>query len=122
MRGPDRQYGVTMVGVLIIGLLICLIAYIGMKIGPAYLTNIKVMTTLEMVAEQAAEERLSAQEIIRRIDARFHTDYINVVSARNDLSLDKGDGSTELRMAYETEVPLFFNISALLTFDNATEY
>jgi len=122
MRGPDRQYGISMLSVLIIGLLICLGAYIGMKIMPAYMTNIKVKTTLETVAEQAGEERLSAQEIIRRIDARFHLDYINIVSARNDLSMDKGDGYTELRLAYEREIPLFFNISALLAFDNAAEY
>jgi len=122
MRRHDRQHGMTLIGVLIIGLLICLVAYIGMKIGPAYLTNIKVKTTLETVAEQAADERLSVQEIIRRIDARFHTDYINIVSARKDLVYDKGDGYTELRMSYETEIPLFFNVSALLSFDPAAEY
>lgn len=122
LTSPRRQQGASMLGVLFVAILICFIAYMIMKLGPSYMTNMKVSSTLKTVAEQATEERLSIQEIMRRIDARFHTDYVSVVTARNDLVLDKGDGYKQLRLSYQTEVPLFFNVSALLDFDNTAEY
>lgn len=122
MQWPNKQRGVSMITVVFLAGIICFLAYLAMKLAPPYLTNMKVNTTLQTVAEQAAEERLSTSEIMRRIDARFHTDYVNVVSARNDLAISKGDGFKEMRLSYQTEIPLFLNVSALLDFDNVAEY
>ncbi len=122
MQPVTRQRGWTLWGLLGMMVLIGFFALLFMKLLPPYMDNAKIQRALEVVAEEPGIGRATRAEIVNRLSRILYVDYASdVVDLRQDLSIEKRTDRRILRIRYEVEVPLVYNISALLYFDNHVE-
>lgn len=122
MQPLTRQRGWTLWGLIGIMVLIGLFALLFLKLFPPYLDNAKIKRALEVVAAEPTTATATRREIIDRLDRILYVDYASdVVDLKQDLTIEKRANRRVLRIRYEVEVPLVYNISALLYFDNHVE-
>ena len=123
MQYRHKQSGVTFWGFALVAFLIVFFTLLTLKLVPPYIENAKVRTALENVVKQPNAANMSKVEIVDALQRRFDVDDVSRANLKTDLTITKSpDGrSTKLRIAYEVRVPLAYNISALLTFDENAE-
>jgi hypothetical protein len=64
----------------------------------------------------------SKDEVRRALDRRFTIDDVRRVDLRKDLYFEKKPGGIiVVRIAYEVRVPMAYNITALIEFDESVE-
>lgn len=122
MRSMKKQSGVSLFGLLAVGIIIIFVAYLGMKLIPVYMNNMKIAGALEDIAQEASIDKMSRKDISSRLEARFDTDFIKHVNVFEDLVQTKEDGVNEIRVDYATEVELMGNLNAVMYFENASYY
>ena len=123
MQYRHKQSGVSFWGFALVAFLIAFFTLLTLKLVPPYIENAKVRTALENVVKQPNAANMSKVEIVDALQRRFDVDDVSRANLKTDLTITKSpDGrSTKLRIAYEVRVPLAYNISALLTFDENAE-
>ncbi len=123
MQYRHKQSGVTFWGFALVAFLIVFFVLLTLKLVPPYIENAKVRTALENVVKQPNAANMTKVEIVDALQRRFDVDDVSRANLKTDLTITKSaDGrSTKLRIAYEVRVPLAYNISALLTFDENAE-
>ncbi len=123
MYPRHKQTGVTFWGFAIVGFLIAFFTLLFLKLLPPYIEHAKVKTALENAAKQPNAANQSKVEITAALQRRFDVDDVSRVNLSKDLTVAKSaDGrTTTIRITYEVRVPLAYNISALLSFDETVE-
>jgi len=125
MGAINKQSGISIMGALFGAILIIFFLIAAMKLVPVYMTNMSIKKHLDIVAEETANEKLSAGESKLRMADRMNIDSIDtskVVDPHQELLVIKEDGETELRLDYEIIVPIIGNLSALVEFENSSYY
>lgn len=119
--GP-RQDGMTMWGMAVVIALIVFFTLLGLKLTPPYLENFKVKSILKSIGKQADAGSASREQLIEMLQKRFDIDEVHGVELRNDLKVEnRGRSAKVISIAYEVRVPLAYNISALLDFNDSIE-
>jgi hypothetical protein len=123
MYFPHRQHGMTIWGLAMVAFLIVFFTLLFLKLVPPYIEHGKVKTALENISKQPNLVNMSKNEITDAIQRRFDVDDVSRVDLKKDLVIAKSaDGrSTTVRITYEVRVPLAYNISALINFDDSIE-
>ncbi len=123
MHYRHKQSGVTFWGFAMVAFLIAFFTLLTLKLVPPYIENAKVKTALENVVKQPNAANMTKVEIVDALQRRFDVDDVSRTNLKTDLTITKSaDGrATKLRIAYEVKIPLAYNISALLTFDENAE-
>ena len=99
-------------------LFICL-SYILIIGIPPYLDNAKIKRALTSLAEDDRVNSMSRAEIVKRLNRKLNIDVADdIVSVRETLRIRNVDGRKELSMNYEMVVPVAYNVSLLLDFEN----
>jgi len=111
----------TMWGMMAIGFLVVFFALLLFKLIPPYLADLKVGTALNSLRKQAQTTGMTEAEIRTALRRRLDIDDVTAVDLRQDLTIERRGGGKVVRIAYEAQVPLAFNISALLEFDHSVE-
>jgi hypothetical protein len=113
-----RQRGVTMIGWIFLLIPVALVVYAGIRVGPEYYGYYKLKSAMRGTAVHLkGNEALSPQTIQNSLDTRFNTDYVDVLKGR-DIEVTKNEeGKWQMRAEYEKVVPMFGNLSLLLSFD-----
>lgn len=118
----QKQRGWTFWSLSGIAFLIVSGALLFMKLMPAYLDNYKIQEAMASVAEDPRVLTWNKRQVIREITNILYIDYgADIVDLNKALSLGKNDSQPYIRVEYEIVVPLVFNVSALLDFDNQVE-
>ena len=117
-----RQGGWT-IWTLMLGIaLIVFFAYLMMKLFPPYFDNMKLEEALKTVADDARITQMDRRQIIRELDNILYIDYGHeIVDLKESLTVEKNKTSMILGLDYEVVVPLGYNISALLDFQNQVD-
>lgn len=122
MRTRYQQSGMGMWGFMMVIVIAVFFVYLFFKLLPPYMEFFKVRTAVDNVAQQPTAAAMSRQDIMSALDRRFSIEDINRVDLKKSLKIEKASsGRTQIRITYEVQVPLFYNISALLNFDHAAE-
>ena len=122
MRTLAQQRGMTMWGAALIVAMIVFFTLLLLKLAPPYIEHGKITTALKSIAKQQPPGAFSKDEIRRALDRRFTVDDVTRVDLRKDLYFEKkAGGIMVVRIAYEVRVPLAYNITALLEFDETAE-
>ncbi len=121
MNQRARQAGITMWGLVSVAFLVVIFALLLFKLIPAYLSDMKVSTALQSIQKQAQQSGMSRLEILTALERRFDIDSVTHVDPRQDVIIERRGQKSVVRIAYETQIPLIFNISALLEFDHSVE-
>jgi hypothetical protein len=84
---------------------------------PLYLNYSKVAQAFEQTrTEFASTESLNGQMLKSSLEKRFDTGYIESPTIK-DVSIRKTGEGWEMSVEYEDVVPLFYNLSLLLSFE-----
>ena len=111
-----KQSGVSLLGLLVIGVMVACTMLLGFKLVPAYTEYFSVKKVLTSIAN---EQRNSGPEEIRKAFDRHATiDDINSFKAE-DLDIEQGKEGLGISVAYDKSVPLFSNIYVLIKFQIA---
>lgn len=92
-----------------------------MKLLPPYLDDMKISSALSSLQKQAAASPMTRKEILVALEKRFDVDYIDNLDLRQDVIIQKQGRTSTVTIDYEVQVPLLFNISALMEFNHSVQ-
>jgi len=111
-----RQRGATFIGVLIIGSIVGLAVYAGIRLWPLYFEYMEVARALDQTAKEFSGENVNPQELIASLNKRWTIEDIHTISPKDVEIKREGKGFT-MRAYYQAEAPFIANVSLLATFD-----
>jgi hypothetical protein len=114
-QGQQGSFYSTVIIVAMFGLFLTA----ALKIAPAYMDHNVVVDTMEGISASKEFEEMTVQEISASL---MKTMNVNNVSLPGDALKLVNEGSQEfVEVSYETRVPLFYNISAVVSFSDRFE-
>ena len=121
MKFRSRQSGATIWQMITIGFLVIIFALLLMKLLPPYLTDLKISGALSSLKKQAAASPMNRKEILTAIEKRFDIDDVNNIDLHQDVIIQRQGRIATVSIDYEVQVPLLFNISALMEFNHSVQ-
>lgn len=121
MHGKRAQAGMTMWSATFVIAVVVFFMFLGFKLLPVYLEDMKVTSAIDSVARDPNVGSMSRADIITVLDKRFDIDNVTTVKPAQNVFLENRGKTRVLRITYEAVVPLFYNISALLEFNHVRE-
>ncbi len=121
MKLRSQQTGATLWSMISISVLVIFFALLLIRLIPPYLSDMKVRAALDSIERQAKGSSMSNAQIMISLEKRFDIDSITHVNLREDVVIEREGRMKIVRIAYEAQIPLVFNISALLEFDHSAE-
>ena len=112
-----NQRGVALSGVLVWGFVISLVAVLGMKVVPEYLTYFKIVKDVKAVALNSSGK--TVPEIRASFAKYMDVDHVSTITPA-DLDISKEGNSIVIAFAYEKRIPLFYNVSLLIDFSGSS--
>ncbi len=114
------QRGMTIWGVVFVMAVVLFFGLLFMKLFPPYYDNLRILRGMEQVVEEnPGLANLTRREIVRRLNRVLLIDYVDeVVDMHEVLRTNKRDDGVDLEVRYEMVVPLAYNLSALIEFEN----
>lgn len=116
----SKQTGITLTSFLIVAIVAAFFAYAAMKLVPAYT---EFMGVQKAMAEMATEnfDGKSTEEIRRDLMKKMEYQYVGDDTVQTgDITIGQGAQGTELRVAYDKDIPFIYNIDFLLHFKKNT--
>ena len=113
----NNQRGVAISGLLIWGVVIGLVAVLGMKVAPDYVTYFKVVKAAKAVASSSSGK--TVPEVRTAFDKYMNVEHVQSVTSA-DLDISKDGNGVVISFAYERRIPLFYNVSLLIDFQGSS--
>lgn len=114
----NKQRGLALSGLLLWGIIITLVAVLGMKVGPEYLEYYRIYQSVNKVAAGASNQTVA--EIKAAFDRSADVNYIGQFKG-SDLDISKENNSVVISFAYERRIPLFYNVSLVIDFEGSSK-
>ena len=110
MKLKSQQTGATLWSMISISVLVIFFALLLIKLIPPYLADMKVRAALDSIERQAKGGTMSNAQIMIALEKRFDIDSITHVNLREDVVIEREGRMKIVRIAYEAQIPLVFNI------------
>ena len=121
-RFINRQGGWTFWSLLFTLAVIGFFAYIAMRLIPLYQTNANVVNAMNLSLDNENLNSLKRATVTRKITAQLYLDGTEeFLDYKTDLIVKRDQRNVIVETHYERKVPLFYNISIALDFDNVVE-
>lgn len=114
----NNQRGLSLIGLIVIGVLLALAAMVAMKVTPAVIEYYTIKKNINAVV-QSGEARGSVSDIRKAYDRRAQVDDTTSIRP-DDLDISKSGGEVVISVAYAKKIPLFGNVSLCLDFEATT--
>lgn len=112
-----RQRGVAISGLLIWGVIIAMVALLGIAVAPDVIDFYKIKKGVAATAANANGKTVSE---IRAMYSKYaEVDHTQTLSPA-DLDISKEGGEVVIAFAYEKRIPLFANVSLLIEFQGSS--
>ena len=107
----------------VVAMMVGFITLLVIKLVPPYLEHAKVSLALRNAVKQSGgASSESADEIRRAIQRRFDIEDVRVVDLKRDLRFERRRaGYMTVRITYEVRIPIAYNVSAMIAFDDDVE-
>ena len=113
----NKQRGITISGVLLWGVVISIVAMIGIKVTPEVIDYYKIRNSVKSTALNSAGKTVGE---IRTIFSKYaEVEHIKTITPA-DLDISKEGNAVVIAFAYETRIPLFYNVSLLIDFEGSS--
>jgi len=120
MQNPKRQAGMTMWSLLFVLGTLAFFFFLFIRLFSPYMDDFKVKTALESLGRQPDVGSMTVPAIQEAIRKRLEIDSADSFDL-SALTVEVKGKTKTIRIKYQAEVPMMFNISALLSFDHAVE-
>ena len=113
----NKQRGVALSGLMFWGIIISVVAMLGIKVAPEVIDYYKIK---KIVASTAANASGKTVPEIRAIFGKYaDVDHIQTITGA-DLDISKEGNEVIIAFAYEKRIPLFMNVSLLIDFQGSS--
>ena len=113
-RTASRQRGLSLIGLIFVGMIVVALLALGFRIVPA---------VIEYIAIERAVQKIKNETTVRDIQAAFERhrtiDDITSISAR-DLDITKEGDKVVISYAYQKKIPILDNVSLVIDFAGTT--
>ncbi len=118
MKGNRFQRGITLLGFVIVLAVVGFFAFLGMKIGPAYLEYMNVVTAMKGVAAEPGVGTWSPAQVKVALNSRMYINYVNEAHVNmKHFEIKRAGGAQTLRVFYEVREDLIYNLDYVATFE-----
>ena len=119
----SKHSGMSFWGIAMVAFLVGFFTLLFLKLLPPYIEHGKVRTALNNLASQPGTAAKTKAEIMESLQRRFDVDDVSRVNLKDNFTMTRSsdERTMTLRVTYEVRVPLAYNISALLEFDETAE-
>ena len=117
----SKQNGMTFWGLLMVAAVFAFFVLLFFKLFPSYMEHAKVKTALENISRQPGTIEMEKAQIKSAFERRFDIEDVNNIDLNKNLFVEKKPGSMTIRIAYERKVPIAYNVSALIEFDDSVQ-
>ena len=114
MMNRKHQDGVSLVGVLLIGVFAVFVLLMAFRTVPAVIEYMAIERIVGVLASEG-DNGASSAELRRSFDRRGEIDNISSVTGA-DLDIVKDENQTVIEIDYERTVPMVANVSLLIAF------
>jgi len=122
MTNIRRQEGMTMWSIVSLVLIAIFFLLLAFKLIPVYMDDLKIGSAISRVAKKSGAGSRTSAELKVSLQKMFDVEYISNDLVINEIVIQpRGANAKLIKLEYEVEVPLAFNISALLYFDHEYE-
>jgi len=111
------QRGVALSGLIFWGIVVALVAVLGIKITPTTIEYYKILKDCKAVVAKMGPDSTVAD--VRKSFDRF-AEIDQLAFNSNQLDVSKNGGRIVIEFAYEKRIPLFWNASLLLDYKGST--
>lgn len=115
----NRQKGVSLSGLLMVSAVLAVVALLGMKLVPEYIEFFHIKKALKSINNDASA-KASVADVRKAFDRQATVDNITAITAE-DLEISKESGDVVVSFDYERRVPLFANVSLLISFQGSSK-
>ena len=93
-----------------------------MQMVPVYAVNSNIKNAMELSLEDIDLRRVTRAQIVRSMQQQLYLDSSHrILDYKNDLKIQRSRDQFIIETKYQSEVPLFSNVSLLFKFDNRVE-
>ena len=121
MQYPKRQAGMTMWSMLFTLGTLAFVLFLFFKLLPPYMDDFKITSALDSLSRQPDVGTMSKAQVSEAIRKRLEIDSFDNFDLANTLTVEPRGKMKSIRINYEREVPMAFNVSALISFNHAIE-
>ncbi len=114
-----QQRGVSLSGLLVICFIVAIVALLGMKVVPEYMTYGSIRQITRAIVQDPAMRSASLAEVKNAFAKRADVGYVKELTA-DDLDITKEDDKLVIAFAYTKKIPLFANVSLVIDFEDST--
>ncbi len=112
-----NQRGLALSGLLSWGMVIAVVAMLGIRVAPEYLTYFKIVKAVKAVALNSSGK--TVPEIRASFAKYLEVEHVSTITPA-DLDISKEGNDVVIAFAYESRIPLISNISLLIDFEGST--
>ena len=113
-RTASRQRGLSLVGLIFVGMIVVALLALGFRIVPA---------VIEYIAIERAVQKIKNESTVRDIQAAFERhrtiDDITSITSK-DLDITKEGDKVVISYAYQKKIPILDNVSLVIDFAGTT--
>jgi hypothetical protein len=115
-RTPNRQRGMTTIGIIILITFIGLFAFAAMRLTPIYLNYLKVAGVINGVYDEYDSQNPTRGELLKSIRRRFGVESVDEITFK-DVTIIAVDGGFEVTAKYDHTAPFISNVYFTVKFD-----
>lgn len=106
----------TLIGLIVAGVFFA----VGFKLFPAYWDHATINSIVKAASEDPDELSKSLRELRRDMDKKFHINQVQLPD-RESLQIRLEEGVIHFDLVYQRQVPMFYNVDALVKFEEHYE-
>lgn len=114
-----RQQGLTLVGLIFVGIVIAMLAVLLMKVVPAYIEYYTILKNVNAVVKSGEAKGASVSDIRKYYDRRQQIDDTTSVTGK-DLDIGKEGGEVVIGFSYAKKINLFHNVNLCIDFEGSS--
>lgn len=114
-----RQRGLSLLGLIVIGILIALVAVVGMKVAPSVIEYFNILKAVKSMAGSGELRGATVADVRRSFDKRADVGYITSING-SDLDIGKEGNDIVISFAYSKKIPIFGNVSICIDFEGSS--
>jgi hypothetical protein len=112
----NKQTGISLIGVLIVGAILGFLFLIGMRTVPVVTEYMAVKRVMNAIIESNPSPETPVSQLRADFDKRAYIGDVRAVTGR-DLLIVKRGNKFEMSVSYARKVPIAGNVSLLIEFD-----
>ena len=118
-KNIDQQKGWTLWSLLFVAGVLILFTYIGFQLVPVYTSNESVKKAMQLALDNVSGSNVSKAAVIKTLDNQLNLDGIlGIIDYKKDLEVKRTQRELFIRVNYQRNVDLFYNLSLVATFEN----